>query len=101
LEGSEIKTKKDFMEHKQLLKKVQKENSLDYNEFYAALSGTRKQLADDLRKSPITISAPTFGNSSIFKKFSKLKKLSPITKEALLNNLKEYNDSPHLNNFKR
>ncbi len=40
-------------------------------------------------------------NSSIFKKFSALKKLSPIAKKALLNNLKKCNDSPHLKKFKR
>lgn len=100
LEYTEIKTSEDFIEHKELLKKARKENPFDYNKFYAVLSNTKKQLADNLRSSPIIPLSTTY-NTSIFKKFSKVTKLSPIAKKALLNNLKEYQDSPHLNNFKR
>lgn len=108
LEGTEIKSIDDFIQHKQLLERAQKESSLDYNEFYAVLSNTNKQLAEDLRKSLIAkdlskspVIPVSTCNSSIFKKFSALKKLSPIAKKALLNNLKKCNDSPHLKKFKR
>jgi hypothetical protein len=101
LEDTEIKTKKDFISHKQILENAKKEiRSFDYEAFYAVLSNTKKQLEDNLRSSPC-IPVSTTCNISIFKKFSKLTKLSPIAKKALLNNLKEYKDSPHLNNFKR
>jgi hypothetical protein len=100
LENTEIKTKKDFIAHKQLLEKSQKEKYLDYKEFYAILSKTKKQLAENLRTYP-SIPIATSHNISIFKKISNLKKLSPIAKKALINNLKHYKDSPHVNSFKR
>lgn len=99
LEDTEIKTKKDFFEHKQLLENAKKIESFDYKSFYAVLSNTKKQLVDDL-KSSSSIPAATTCNISISEKFYNLTKLSPIAKKALLNNLKKYNDSPHLNNFK-
>jgi hypothetical protein len=94
LENTEIKTKKDFIAHKQLLETAQKENYLDYKEFYAILSATKKQLAESLRNSPAIPLALTSHN--IFKKIPNLKKLSPMTKKALLNNLKNYKDSPYV-----
>ncbi|MEN9447625.1 MAG: hypothetical protein RJA25_915 [Bacteroidota bacterium] len=108
LEETEIKTIEDFIKHKQLLEKAQEENLIDYKKFYAVLSSTNKQLAENLRKSLIAkdlsnslVIPVSTCNSSIFEKFSELKKLSPIAKKALLNNLKECNDSPHLKKFKR
>ncbi len=98
LENTEIKTKKDFIAHKQLLEKAQKENYLDYKEFYAILSATKKQLAESLRNSPTIPLVLTSHN--IFKKIPNLK-LSPMTKKALINNLKDYKDSPYVNILKR
>lgn len=98
LENTEIKTKKDFIAHKQLLEKALKENYLDYKEFYAILSTTKKQLAESLQNSSTIQLA--LSSHNIFKKIPKLK-LSPMTKKALLNNLKNYEDSPYVNIFKR
>lgn len=98
LENTEIKTKKDFMAHKQLLEKAQKGNYLDYKEFYSILSSTKKQLAESIRNSPAIPLA--LASHNIFKKIPELK-LSPMTKKALLNNLKNYKDSPYVNIFKR
>lgn len=52
LENTEIKTRKDFTEHDQLLKTKQKEKYINYKEFYDVLSATKKQLSEKIRNSP-------------------------------------------------
>lgn len=114
LHNTDINTKKDFVYHKQILENAKKEiQSFDYEAFYAVLSNTKKQLADNLRKSS------TLLNHNSFYEPPKAIGLSPIARKALLNifkkytlpypngldrkalkNLKECNDSPNLNNFK-
>lgn len=91
LANTEIKTKKDFITHKQLLEKVLNENN--YKEFYNILSKNKKQLSQNLRtyhNIPIAINS-----HNIFKKIPNLK-LSPMTKKALINSLKNYKDSPYV-----
>jgi len=91
LENTEIKTKKDFITHKQLLEKVLNENN--YKEFYNILSKNKKQLSQNLRtyhNIPIAINS-----HNIFNKIPNLK-LSPMTKKALINSLKNYKDSPYV-----
>lgn len=102
LENTKIKTSEDFIAHEQLLEEAQKKNYLDYKKFYAILSATKKQLAENLRTSSTTSTSSPIAITShnIFKKIPKLK-LSPTTKKALLNNLKNYKDSPYVNSLKR
>lgn len=52
LENTEIKTRKDFTEHDQLLKTKRKEKYINYKEFYDVLSATKKQLSEKIRNSP-------------------------------------------------
>ncbi|TLY47754.1 MAG: hypothetical protein E6K54_05050 [Gammaproteobacteria bacterium] len=104
LENTEIKTRKDFTKHDQLLKTTQNEKHINYKEYYDILSATKKQLSEKIRNSPI-ISKPTplpiTNQHCIFKKFSTLKKLSPTAKKALYNNLKNYEDPSSIASLKR
>lgn len=103
LENTEIKTRKDFTEHDQLLKTTQKKY-INYKEFYDILSATKKQLSEKIRNS-LTISKltslPITNRHCIFKKFSTLKKLSSTAAKALYNNLKNYEDSSSTARLKR
>ena len=88
LENTEILTKKEFIQHKELLGKVEKEY-FEYEAFYHVL-----------RNSP-AISKSIVFHIHIDEKFSTVKRISPIAKQAFFNNLLKHEDDFHLIKFKR
>lgn len=84
LKNTEITAKEQFIRHKQLLTEIEHEN-FEYPEFYKVL----------LRNSPPILTSNAF-RTTIFKKFSNLKKISPQTRQAFANNLKNYEEQFHL-----
>jgi hypothetical protein len=85
LENAYISTKKDFICHKQILENARKEiYFFDYKAFYSILRDTKKQLANHVRGSAGS------SNYNNFYKPPKAAGLSPIAREALLNNLRKY-----------
>jgi len=97
LQKVEINTNEDFFEHRKVLKKAIKENSFFYQKFDTILINLNKELASNVRSNDS--SKPTHCYTCISKKFSKLNKLSPIAKEALINNLKKYINTPTMTTF--
>lgn len=88
LENSEITTQNQFRQHKKLLSQIKNEN-FKYPEFYAILRNSS------------TISASIAFHISIFEKFSSLKKLSPVARKAIVNNLIKHDNDFTLMKVKR
>lgn len=88
LENTEIKTEKEFRQHKSLLRQINNEK-FEYQEFYGVL-----------RNSSAIAESIAF-HISIFEKFSTLKKLSPVARKAFVNNLIKHDDYFTLIKFKR
>ncbi|HEY2566304.1 MAG TPA: hypothetical protein VGH95_01160 [Candidatus Aquirickettsiella sp.] len=88
LENTEIKTEKEFSQHKKLLGRI-KDDKFEYQEFYAAL-----------RNSPAISKSIAF-HINLSEKFSTLKMLSPIARKAFVNNLIKHEDHFTLIKFKR
>jgi|GEM_PF-2447085 len=88
LENTEIKTEKEFRDHKKLLGRI-KNDKFEYQEFYKVL-----------RNSP-AISKSIAPRINLSEKFSTLKMLSPIAKKAFVNNLIKHEGDLNLIKFKR
>lgn len=84
LQNTKITAKEQFIRHKQLLTAIEHEN-FEYPEFYKVL----------LKNSPASLISKAF-RSTVFKKFSKLNKISPQTRKAFANNLINYEEQFHL-----
>lgn len=88
LENTEIKTEKDFSQHKKLLGEVQNKN-FEYQEFYEVLRNSS------------AISESIAFHIHLLEKFSTVKMLSPIARKAFVNNLIKHDDHFTLIKFKR
>lgn len=88
LENTEIKTEKEFRDHKKLLGRI-KNDKFEYLEFYRAL-----------RNSPAISKSIAF-RINLSEKFSTLKMLSPIARKAFVNNLIKHDGDLNLIKFKR
>ncbi|WP_342227221.1 hypothetical protein [Rickettsiella endosymbiont of Rhagonycha lignosa] len=88
LENTEIKTEKEFRDHKKLLGRI-KNDKFEYQEFYRVL-----------RNSPAISKAIAF-QINLSEKFSTLKMLSPIARKAFVNNLIKHDGDLNLIKFKR